>query len=282
MSGYMQGIPTKLIVNSDATRIGAARERRGDVKSTGAAQGRMPRSVASSSSIARAARRQVPTVNAPFNTARLGVNPYVARAALAKEYVHSPPKTHPGTETMTPWKNTLVVVAVVIAALLAFTVGYWAHHSMRPARGFAVNTRDTAHSTVLIATQGSVFKDSIVGAVLAHLKPLAVYVKVVDVSALPQVHEADWDAIVVIHTWEMNKPQPDAQRFVSRVQDLRKVVVLSTSGKGTFKIDGVDAISSASKMIDVPKRVAEINARVDALLNQQSPRSAKQRKELVE
>jgi hypothetical protein len=50
----------------------------------------------------------------------------------------------------------------------------------------------------LIATQGSAFKDSIVGAVVAHLKSLAVYVKVVDVSALPQVREADWDAIVVI------------------------------------------------------------------------------------
>jgi hypothetical protein len=183
---------------------------------------------------------------------------------------------------MARWKNTLVVVTVVIAALLAFTVGYWAHYSMRLARAFEVNTRDTAHSSVLIATQGSAFKDSIVGGVVAHLRSLAVYVKVVDVSALPQVREADWDAIVVIHTWEMNKPQPDAQRFVSRVQDLRKVVVLSTSGKGTLKIDGVDSISSASEMIDVPKRVAEIDARVDALLNQLSPGSANQGKEYLE
>ena len=55
-----------------------ARSARGTATSSNS---RMPRYVASSSSTARAARRQVPTVNAPFNTARLGVNPYVARAA---------------------------------------------------------------------------------------------------------------------------------------------------------------------------------------------------------
>jgi len=172
---------------------------------------------------------------------------------------------------MPRWKQILVGIAVVVAGLLAFMVGYWALHSMHPARGFEVNGQNTAHAKVLIATQGSAFKDSVVAGVVAHLKPLAVYVKVVDVSALSQVQETDWDAIVVIHTWEMNKPQPDAQRFVSRVQDPRKVVVLSTSGKGTFKLEGVDAMSSASEMIDVSKRVTEIDTRVDALLNKRPP-----------
>jgi len=172
---------------------------------------------------------------------------------------------------MARWKNTLVVIAVAVVALLAFMVAYWSLHSMHPAREFEVNSRDTAHAKVLIATQGSAFKDSVVAGVVAHLKPRAVYVKVVDVSVLPQVHEMDWDAIVVIHTWEMDKPQPDARRFVSGVQDPRKVVVLSTSGKGTLKMDGVDAISAASEMIDVSKHVAEIDARLDALLDKQSP-----------
>lgn len=172
---------------------------------------------------------------------------------------------------MPRWKQSLVGIAVVVAALLVFMVGYWTHYSMHPARGFEINSQNTAHAKVLIATQGSAFKDSVVAGVVAHLEPRAVYVKVVDVSALSQVQEADWDAIVVIHTWEMNKPQPDAHRFVSRVHDLRKIIVLSTSGKGTLKLDGVDAISSASEMIDVSQRVAEIDTRVDALLNKQPP-----------
>jgi hypothetical protein len=34
-------------------------------------------------------------------------------------------------------------------------------------------------------------------------------------------------------------------------------------------MEGIDAISSASEMIDVPQRVAEINARVDSLLDRE-------------
>jgi hypothetical protein len=134
---------------------------------------------------------------------------------------------------MPRWKQILVGVAVAVAAFLAFTVGYLVHHSMRPAREIEVNSRNTAHAKVLIATQGSDFKDSVVAGVVAHLKHRPVYVKVVDVSALAHVQETDWDAIVVIHTWEMGKPQADAQKFISRAQDPRKVFVLSTSGKGS-------------------------------------------------
>jgi hypothetical protein len=36
---------------------------------------------------------------------------------------------------------------------------------------------------------------------------------------------------------------------------------------GTFKMDGVDAISSASVMTDVPARVAEIDMRLDRILD---------------
>jgi len=31
-------------------------------------------------------------------------------------------------------------------------------------------------------------------------------------------------------------------------------------------MEGIDAVASASQMIDVPKRVAEIDARLDAIL----------------
>jgi hypothetical protein len=80
------------------------------------------------------------------------------------------------------------------------------------------------------------------------------------------VREADWNAIVLIHTWQMEKPQPDAKKFIDRTQNLRKVIVLTTSGAGTRRMDGLDAISSASQMIDVPRRVAEIDTRIDSIL----------------
>jgi hypothetical protein len=54
--------------------------------------------------------------------------------------------------------------------------------------------------------------------------------------------------------------------FVDRAADTGKVVVLSTSGAGDFKIDGIDAISSASRMTDVPARVDELLERIETVL----------------
>ncbi|HEY6923864.1 MAG TPA: hypothetical protein VI653_10375, partial [Steroidobacteraceae bacterium] len=109
--------------------------------------------------------------------------------------------------------------------------------------------------------------------VIAHLQPLPVYVRVIDVGGLKEVRESDWAAIVVIHTWQMRKPPLDVQKFISRVGDTPKVIVLTTSGRGTFKMEGIDAISSASEMIDVPRRVAEIDTRIGTLLDRNASMS---------
>src|SRR5512143_4031194 len=98
---------------------------------------------------------------------------------------------------MTLGKKILLGVAISIVALVACMSWYRIHYSMHPARTFEVNS-PAAASKVLIATQGSEFKDSIVAGVIAHLQERGVYVKVVDVSALPAVREADWNAIVLI------------------------------------------------------------------------------------
>lgn len=164
------------------------------------------------------------------------------------------------------WRKALLATAVIAGAFVVFATWYRIHYSMGVAQPFEVN-HPSAPLKVLLATQGSQFKDAVVSGVVEHLRERAAYVKVIDVSSLPGVQEDEWSAIVILHTWEMRKPQPDAQAFVGRARNLRKVVVLSTSGAGDFKIDGIDAISSASRMTDVAARVSEISARVDAVLD---------------
>ena len=163
------------------------------------------------------------------------------------------------------WRKILLAAATLIAASIAFAGWYRIHFSMSAARPFEVND---PHSSprVLIATQGSEFKDAVVAGVVEHLKSRAAYVKVVDVSALPGIDGGGWDAIVLVHTWEMRKPPEEVKIFVDRARGSGKLVVLTTSGAGNFKIDGVDAISSASIVADAPSRAADISQRVDAIL----------------
>lgn len=167
---------------------------------------------------------------------------------------------------MSKWRKTWIVAAALIAALFGVATWYRFHFSMRPARPFEVNDPRSS-PRVLIATQGSEFKDAVVAGVLEHLKRRAPYIRVVDVAALPGIDPSDWNAIVVIHTWEMHEPPTPVKDFVARTRDSGKLVVLTTSGAGTFKMEGVDAISSASADADALPRAAEITARLDVLLH---------------
>jgi hypothetical protein len=159
----------------------------------------------------------------------------------------------------------LLAAAAVVLVLAALAVWYRAEFSMRAVRELEVNRSD-ARVRVLIATQGGDFKESVVSGVVAHLAPRQAYVRVTDVSHLPDIREQDWSAVIILHTWEMGKPPHGVAEFLRRTTDRRKIIALATSGDGRFKIDGIDAISTASRMADAPLRVAEINAKLDALL----------------
>lgn len=166
---------------------------------------------------------------------------------------------------MVRWKKALLVGAGVVAVALGFSAWYKAHYSMKPAQAFEVPGTASGRS-VLVATQGSRFKDAIVTGLVDHLKEREAHVKVIDVAALPGVNVKDWDAIVVIHTWEMRRPPEPVKAFVDGMGSRGNVIVLTTSGAGDFKMDGIDAISAASRMEDVSARIAEMSARVDAVL----------------
>jgi hypothetical protein len=155
-------------------------------------------------------------------------------------------------------------LVILVLAILAFITWYKIHYSMDVAESFEVNSPQLSRR-VLIATQGSQFKNAIVAALIDHLKKKNAYIKVIDVSTLPKVDEDKWTAIVVIHTWENMKPPAYVKDFVGRVKNLSKVIVLATSGRGNFKIEGINAISSASVMANVPAIASEIDGRLDSI-----------------
>ena len=175
---------------------------------------------------------------------------------------------------MKTWKKVVLAIAAVPLALLAFATWYLVHFSMDPAKPFEVNRPDVREH-VLIATQGSAFKDAVVHGVVDRLENRPAYVKVIDVASLSDVREADWNAIVVLHTWEMSKPPAAVKAFVDRAQARDKLVVLATSGEGNQHIDGVDTITSASVMAKAPAQADQIVSRVEKVLATQFPQTSR-------
>ncbi|HVY65042.1 MAG TPA: hypothetical protein VHH11_09500 [Gammaproteobacteria bacterium] len=162
-------------------------------------------------------------------------------------------------------KALLLSIAAVAILVIGFLGWYRIHFSMAPAEAFSVNDASSGRR-LLIATQGSAFKNAVVTGIVERLRQRPIFIQVVDVGALSGVNAGDWDAIVVLHTIEYGDAPPVAQAFVDRLADTGKIVVLSTSGRGDFRMKGIDAISSASRMTDVPARVDEIVERIDGVL----------------
>ncbi|MBY0436454.1 MAG: hypothetical protein K2U26_20360, partial [Cyclobacteriaceae bacterium] len=144
-------------------------------------------------------------------------------------------------------KRILAVLVLLGAISIVFFLWYLQKHKMEEAQPFEINTM-AMEKHMLIATQGSEFKNAVVEGVIAQLKPYDIFIKVIDVSQLPNIKEQDWSAIVILHTWEYSKAQKDAQRFVETAPDKNKIVALSTSGGGAEKIAGIDGVTSASQM----------------------------------
>jgi len=163
------------------------------------------------------------------------------------------------------WKKIVLIIVLVAVSTFAFLTWYKFHYSMEVAQSFDVIAQNPEHK-LLIATQGSDFKNAVVTDVIEALKSEPVSIKVIDVSGLASINVDDWNAIVLLHTWESRKPQADAEQFIERHRERNKIIVLTTSGEGDLKMDGVDALTSASVMSEVSMHVSKIVQRIDGII----------------
>jgi hypothetical protein len=148
-------------------------------------------------------------------------------------------------------------LAVFVATFTLFLFWYNDRYRMDPVQELDLPVED-ARAEVLLATQGSAYKDAVTDGLATQLRAEQVHVRIIDVGQLPAVDPTNWDAVVVLHTWEMWEPEPHAAAFVARYPDRANIIVLSTSGSGDMRLDSVDGISSASAVADVPTDVERL------------------------
>lgn len=163
-------------------------------------------------------------------------------------------------------KRSLIAIVIVVCIVAIFS-WYKIRYSMDVVQPFEVSMQSAEHQ-VLIATQGSNYKYAVVSGVIEALKDRSISINVIDVSGLANIDIDQWSALLILHTWENWQPQPDAKQFVDNLDssNMEKVIVLTTSGRGDYKMDGIDAITSASVMSDVAQNVETVIQRLDALI----------------
>ncbi|MCK0192052.1 hypothetical protein [Arenibacter sp. F20364] len=167
---------------------------------------------------------------------------------------------------MKKFRKIILVLLSIAVVFLVFMFWYQNEYAMDQAQKYEVNTPG-GNSRLLVATQGSEFKNMITTAIVDYYKTEAVYIKVIDVSALVGVNPINYDALLVIHTWENWKPPSAVKSFMDRTTDYRdKMVVLTTSGEGSYKMEGVDALTGESILDETPRYVGEIIEKLNPML----------------
>ena len=159
-----------------------------------------------------------------------------------------------------------IIVCLAVITLLAAGC-YRTLFAQKVAHTFDVNSPDLA-THLLIATQGSAFKDAVVAALVKELEQRPIYIKIIDVSDLSTIVEAEWQAFVIVNTCQSGQLQPDVAAFLMRTAIPANVMLATTSGSGRWQPEGpvTDSISSASRKGHVQFIVTEIVSQVTGIL----------------
>lgn len=120
---------------------------------------------------------------------------------------------------------------------------------------------------LVIANEGSHFKDSIARILVRHYESEGVKVEVIPMAFLPELNTKDYTALVVLHSWYTWNPPPVVEQFIKEQQGcLDKITVMTTSAKGSLKMDEVEAITGASRIEEAAVYANQIMERIDSLL----------------
>lgn len=153
----------------------------------------------------------------------------------------------------------IIFSGIIGLALVAFTI-YVILYYPRKAESFEINTANSTNK-VLIATQGSDFKDTFVKILCDSLQKSLLDISVIDVGDLKDVNEKDWDKILIINSFiiRLNK---NVDQFVSNAENPGKIMLFVTSGGADWQPQPelmVDAITSASKNEFIQDLICLIN-----------------------
>lgn len=168
---------------------------------------------------------------------------------------------------MTKLQKIVWFVLLVLGLLLCLALWYKVAYSMDTAKSYEIRN-NTSSKTLLIATQGSDFKNSVVQEVITHFKRDSINIKVIDISGLNTIDANSYTAILLVHTWENWKPPVQIENFIHRTkQHQDKIVVITTSGDGSYRMEDIDAITGASLPENILPMAEESIKRLQTVLD---------------
>lgn len=149
-------------------------------------------------------------------------------------------------------KIVLWIIGIPTVLLAGLLISYIIVNKQKVIEPFQVGNSKAKYK-ILIASQGSEFKEKLVNRFIKELTSDSTFIFVVDCTQLKDEYLTGWDAYVLIHTMQIHKMTKEADLFLHKMPNLDKVALVSTSGAGDenyTKLD-VDGISTPSRIIAI-------------------------------
>ena len=168
---------------------------------------------------------------------------------------------------MSRYNKIILFIFLFAGFILLFGFWYKYTYSMEIAKSFQVNS-PSYNTKLLIATQGSDFKNELTNLITEHYKNDSIFIQTIDISSLDSVDETMYNAILIIHTWENWKPPEAVEKFINKLseEEKNKLIVMTTSGQGTYKMEGIDAITGESDLNTIELISDQIIEKLNLLL----------------
>ncbi|ARM72393.1 hypothetical protein LMxysn_0758 [Listeria monocytogenes] len=146
-----------------------------------------------------------------------------------------------------PLKISLILVGIAVVIFAGVMLSYRFLKSMDVTESAEVNKSATGNH-VLLATQGSKFKDSVMDQVKKDMEGKNVHISIIDTTKLDKVKADDYDKVVLFTTVQSDDIPENVTTFMNDNKDKSiHIAVTADSGRWDDKPKDVDAISEASK-----------------------------------
>jgi len=173
---------------------------------------------------------------------------------------------------MKKWLKIIIwIIGTAIAIISILLISYIIVNKQGVIEPIQVGNTSAKHK-ILIASQGSDFKEKLVNKFISELKSDSTYLLVLDCTELKAKHAKGWDVYIIVHTMQIHHIPKQTEKFLHVLPNLSKVILVSTSGAGDeqYKNLKVDAISTASIVIAIDPIMKWILPKIEKTLNKRS------------
>jgi tetratricopeptide (TPR) repeat protein len=158
------------------------------------------------------------------------------------------------------FKYLCIICGSIIGIIfIGFSIYVYLYYP-RTAKTFEITTPNPINK-ILIATQSSDFKDTLVEIICDSLKDPSTFIKGIDLGTLSHINEGNWDRILLISTF-MIRLNSDIEQYIKRIAIPEKTLLFVTSGGADWLPEPelkIDALTSASSKDDINDIIQLIN-----------------------